>query len=169
MIAKNCQFGVIFGGQQFILLAMVDEHRNGHLVHQMRCSNILQAIPAAGSSLPGAFQITIAALLGPKRAFFDARGITYSLLQIIPEERPPTREAAKKGRSTSESARKGKGRMQPARGSSGTSRVSYCCVWRYYSIRGISDNGLASYSELLWLPEIRTFVHEGSKLHSFSI
>lgn len=128
MIAKDCQFGVIFGGQQFILLAMIDVHRNGYLVHQMRCSNILQTIPAPGNGLPGAFQITIATLLGPKHAFFNARGITYGLLQFLPEGRPPTRKAAEKGKSTSESARKEKGRMQAAQGSSGTSRVSYCCV-----------------------------------------
>ena len=168
MIAKDCQFGVIFGGQQFILLAMVDEHRNGRLVHQMRCSNILPTIPAPGSSLPGAFQITIAAPLGPKHAFFNARGINYGLLQIIPEERPPTREAAKKGKSISESSRKGKGRMQTTQASSGTSRVSYCSVWHYYSSRGMSDNGLASSSELLWLPRIQALVHEGSKYHSYS-
>ena len=168
MIAKDCQFGVIFGGQRFILLAMVDEHRNGRLVHQMRCSNILPTIPAPGSSLPGAFQITIAALLGPKHAFFNARGINYGLLQIIPEERPPTREAAKKGKSISESSRKGKGRMQTTQASSGTSRVSYCSVWHYYSSRGMSDNGLASSSELLWLPRIQALVHEGSKYHSYS-
>lgn len=168
MIAKDCQFGIIFGGQQFILLAMVDYFRNGHIVHQLQCSDILDTIPA-NDSLPGGLKVTIAALLGLKNSFLNANGMAVGIAYVIPTERPPTREAAKKGRSTSESARKGKGRMQPARGSSGTSRVSYCCVWRYYSIRGISDNGLASYSELLWLPEIRTLVHEGSKLHSFSI
>lgn len=169
MIARDCQFAVIFGGQQFILLAMVDVHRNSRLLHQMRCSNILPTIPAPGNGLPGAFQITIAVLLGPKHAFFNANDMAVGILYYIPAERPPTGEDAKKGKSTLESTRKGKRRMQTAQGSSGTSRVSYCCVWHYYSSRGISDNGPASYSELLWLPRIRTLVHKGSKFHSFPI
>ena len=32
----------------------------------------------------------------------------------------------------------------------------------------MSDNGLASSSELLWLPRIQALVHEGSKYHSYS-
>lgn len=54
MIENNCQLGVIFGGKRFILLAIVDELHNDNIVHQMRCSDILQAIPAPGSSSPGA-------------------------------------------------------------------------------------------------------------------
>ena len=162
MIAKDCQLAVIFGGQRFILLAMVDYFSNGHLVHQLQCSDILDTIPA-NDSLPGAFKVTIAALLGPKNSFFNTNGMAVGIAYVLPAERPPTREAAKKGKSTSGSARKGKGRMQTAQGSSGTSRVSYCCGWHYCSRRGISDNGLASYSELLWLPRIQPLVHEGSK------
>lgn len=81
MIAHNCQFAVIFGGQNFILLAMVDLHRNRGLVHQLQCSDILQTIPDPNTGLSGAFQVTIAVLLGPKEAFFDANGITFGIIQ----------------------------------------------------------------------------------------
>ena len=82
MIANNCQFAIIFGGQRFILLAMVDHLRNGNIVHQLRCSDILRTIPGPNYGLPGAFQITIAALLGPKHVFFNANGMTVGILQV---------------------------------------------------------------------------------------
>ena len=60
---------------------MVDLHRNRGIVHQLQCSNILQTIPDPDTGLPGAFQVTAAALLGPKEAFFNVNGTPFGIIQ----------------------------------------------------------------------------------------
>lgn len=127
MIARNCQLAVVFGGNRFLFFSMIDYVHNGDIVHQLQCSPILDTIPA-NDNLPGAFKVTIAALLGPKNSFFRANGMAIGLAYVIPATRPPPREAAKKSKSASQSSRKGKGRGQTGQSSSGTSRVSHCCV-----------------------------------------
>ena len=121
MIANSCQLGVLFGGKRFILFLMLDQVRNGQIIHQMQCSPILDTSPGGGS--PGLIQVTIAALLGSKDAFFKATNIRAGLTVVREEpeskgkkiRKQPFRKAAKKRSSSSQTGQKRKKRTGTAR------------------------------------------------------
>ena len=79
MIADSCQFGVVSGGNESILFAVVEYERGGNIVHQMQCSDILPSFPAPGSNTASLLRVTIAALLGAKNTFFQDSGIPVGI------------------------------------------------------------------------------------------
>jgi len=112
MVAHDCQLGVLFGGKQFILFLIIDQVRNGQIIHQMRCSPILETAPNDGS--PSLIQVTIAALLGVKDAFFKETNIRTGITVTNKEEespKPPMKEAAKKANLSFQKAQKRNGRI----------------------------------------------------------
>lgn len=67
--------------------------RDGQVIHQMHCSDILQAVPNDGS--PGLMQVIVAALLGSKNTFFTMTNI-LSGLTIVHETESKEKEGQKR-------------------------------------------------------------------------
>lgn len=113
-----------------MLFAIVDRIINRNTVHQMLCSPILETAPDPSSNLPGAIQVTIAALLASKRDFFEAHmsdtaGITVGHREGVTRQ---LRSASKAAKSDDRPQAKGKETAQDVTG--GTGNVSVC----YYLI-----------------------------------
>ena len=122
MVAERCQLGVLFGGQQFILFAIEDIRRGDNIVHQMQCSHILQTSRAPGSTSPDAIQVTIAALLGPKKGFFRANNISIGIAvgtEKSESKSHPQPKAVEQAKSAKQSQRRGKAGAGAATSSAG--------------------------------------------------
>lgn len=130
MISEPCQFGVVFGGQRFIMFAMEDGLRGGRAIHRLRCSEVM-GTSSSDNNHPDLTQVTIAALLGPKEAAVRSLGMHVGSSVSNRKREPRRSERFKRSESASQSSKemRKEGISTAGTAVSNAKAISVCDPW----------------------------------------
>jgi hypothetical protein len=93
MIANSCHFGMLFGGDQFMLFVMQETtDSQGQVEDQMLCSRILDTTTTTGART--AIQVSIAMLLGERYMFLKDQGLSAGIAGGTEVQRPVAQPAS---------------------------------------------------------------------------